>query len=292
MELSLVYHAGALGDFLTTLPAMRAWRRLHPADRIVLLGKSELAELAPRGLFDDTWEARSSFFAPLFSGNREAPSPPDMRMRGFQSALLFSSASSRLPASLKGLGLQEIIQQEPLPTGRMHAVDYHLGLFPGLTFTLEDRVPQISRAGNADAVSPGTAALHPGSGNPRKNWPLEKFRALAAGLEQAGLSVRWVLGPAEAGLMLPAGAEAWRNVRLADIAASLAACDLFVGNDSGVTHLSAAAGCATVALFGATDPAVWTPRGRCVRVITAPEGTLEALSVDSVLSECCDVLRR
>lgn len=49
----------------------------------------------------------------------------------------------------------------------------------------------------------------------------------------------------------------------------LAACDAAVGNDSGLTHLAAAVGCPTVALFGPTDPARTTPVGAAV-VLRAP----------------------
>ena len=94
---SLIYHAGALGDFITTLPAMSAWRRLHPRQRIVLLGRPELAPLAdPATLFDETWDAGAGMFAPLFS---TAPGPsPELvpRFSLFTSALLFAPGSSPL----------------------------------------------------------------------------------------------------------------------------------------------------------------------------------------------------
>jgi ADP-heptose:LPS heptosyltransferase len=51
------------------------------------------------------------------------------------------------------------------------------------------------------------------------------------------------------------------------VAALLARCRLYVGNDSGLTHLAAAVGAETVAVFGPTDPAVWAPRGSRVRVV-------------------------
>ncbi len=292
MALSLIYHAGALGDYLTTLPAMEAWRRLHGADQVVLLGKGRHAGLAPSGLFDEVWEAESSRFSPLFSGNLDAASALDARIRAFQSALLFCSPSSGLPASLERLGVREIVRQEPFPVERVHVVDYHLSLFPGLLFAPEDHRPRVLPGADVLGVPPGTAALHPGSGNPKKNWPFERFCNLAENLERAGLAVRWVLGPAEEGMKLPSGAEAWRNARLSDLAAAFAACRLFVGNDSGVTHLAAAAGCPTVALFGATDPGVWAPRGRLVSVVEGAGRTLEALDEETVLSACLDVARR
>jgi len=49
----------------------------------------------------------------------------------------------------------------------------------------------------------------------------------------------------------------------------LAEAALYIGNDSGLTHLAAATGCPTIALFGASDPAVWRPLGDHVRVIVS-----------------------
>ena len=292
MGSSLVYHAGALGDFLTTLPAMGVWRRLHERDTLVLLGRTDLAELASEGLFDEVWDARSSRFAPLFSGPVDRATSLGARLAAFQSALLFSYALSALPASLRGLGVGEILRQDPFPADRTPVVDYHLSLFCNLTLTAEDRVPRIRRGAGRIEVPPNTAALHPGSGDRRKNWPLEKFHALAEKLRKAGLTVQWVLGPAEEDAALPPGERTWRNADLSDLAAALSACRLFVGNDSGVSHLAAACGCPTVALFGATDAGVWAPRGPFVRVVASPGGMLEALSVETVFSESWSSLRQ
>jgi ADP-heptose:LPS heptosyltransferase len=44
---------------------------------------------------------------------------------------------------------------------------------------------------------------------------------------------------------------------------------VYIGNDSGISHLAAAAGAPVVALFGPTDPAVWAPRGPRVRILAA-----------------------
>ncbi|HSE95533.1 MAG TPA: glycosyltransferase family 9 protein, partial [Methylomirabilota bacterium] len=56
---------------------------------------------------------------------------------------------------------------------------------------------------------------------------------------------------------------------LPQLAALLAAARGYVGNDSGPTHLAAAVGCPTLALFGPSDPGVWAPHGAHVRVLAA-----------------------
>ena len=292
MQSSLIYHAGALGDFITALPAMSAWRAIHPAERIILLGKGTYADLAQPGLFDEVWEAGSSQFAPLFgSGPSGSEAGLRSRLHGMRSALLFCSASSGLPFNLTLLGVAEIMRQEPFPTEKVSIIDYHLSLFPHLAISGNDRVPRL-RLPDADlAVAPGTVALHPGSGDRKKNWPKERFEELAGRLKSEGCDVRWVLGHAEEELVLPAGSREWRNVRLPELAARLSACRLFVGNDSGIAHLAAAVGCPTVTLFGDSDPDVWAPCGVNVVVVRAP-GTLASLSGEVVFSTCLDFLRR
>jgi ADP-heptose:LPS heptosyltransferase len=57
------------------------------------------------------------------------------------------------------------------------------------------------------------------------------------------------------------------NLPLDELAAILKQCSLYVGNDSGITHLAAAVGTPVVALFGPTDPGVWGPRGKCVSIL-------------------------
>jgi ADP-heptose:LPS heptosyltransferase len=104
------------------------------------------------------------------------------------------------------------------------------------------------------------AVIHPFSGSPRKNWPLEKFRAMADELERT-IPVRWCAGSDD-----PPLAGAVQISDLYELACWLARAQLYVGNDSGITHLAAAVGTPVLALFGPTDPAVWAPRGPHVRI--------------------------
>jgi heptosyltransferase-2 len=57
---------------------------------------------------------------------------------------------------------------------------------------------------------------------------------------------------------------------------------IFIGHDSGISHLAAAAGAKCILLFGPTDPAVWAPLNEKARVIRAPNGDLRGLDVDLV----------
>ena len=103
--------------------------------------------------------------------------------------------------------------------------------------------------------------IHPFSGSARKNWPLEKFRALAAKLP---MPVRWCAGEDD-----PHLPDAIHIGDLYEMACFLARARLYIGNDSGITHLAAAVGTPTLAIFGPSNPAIWAPRGDHVRVVRA-----------------------
>ena len=62
-----------------------------------------------------------------------------------------------------------------------------------------------------------------------------------------------------------------QNQDLVSISRILLHAKLFIGHDSGLTHLAAALGIATVVLFGPTDPGQWAPRGDHVAVVRGNE---------------------
>lgn len=123
-----------------------------------------------------------------------------------------------------------------------------------------------------DAAAP--VVLHPGSGALAKCWPPERFAALAESLQADGRTVVIVLGDAERERWRESDLRRWRSafdVRLPPsptaLAALLETAAGFVGNDSGPTHLAAALGVPTVALFGPTPPSRWRPIGAAVTVV-------------------------
>jgi hypothetical protein len=294
----LVSHAGALGDFITALPSIGVWRRLHARERTVLLGRAAFAALCG-GMFDEVWDAGSGRFASLYGP------APDARLAGpfssFLSALLFTPTASPLAANLADLGVRGITKQEPFPQGPsraggdghfVHVVDYHLSLFPAEVVTDADRIPRIAPPDDpeaARAVQPGTIAIHPGSGSAKKNWPLARFVELAHRLEARGGRIAWIEGPAERGGMPGAGpgtaggAQIWGGLSLPALGARISRCALFVGNDSGISHLAAAVGCPSVVLFGATNPAVWAPRGERVEIVDSGGKGMQRISVERAL---------
>lgn len=112
------------------------------------------------------------------------------------------------------------------------------------------------------------AVIHPFSGSAKKNWPLENYRELARRLK---IPVQWTAGPEEKldGAM--------RFDDLYELGCWISKAAVFIGNDSGISHLAAAVGTPVVAIFLTTDPAVWAPRSS--RAIT-----VENPSVDDVIA--------
>lgn len=143
-----------------------------------------------------------------------------------------------------------------------------------LPFLPAQRSPEASLNQSARLV-----VLHPFSGSPAKNWPLAHFRALAEHIQQlrvpsllgvSGLRVQWCAGP-EDPLPTDLAEGAWRFENLAELAQAMDNADLFIGNDSGVTHLAAMQGIPCLVFFGPMSPRVWMPRGALVRVAMARE---------------------
>jgi hypothetical protein len=268
---------------------MAAWRRLHEGERMLLLGKPAYAGLATPA-FDEVLDVESARCAPFFSTESGMPALLAERLSHVTSALVFAHSSSPLMERLSSCGVHSILRQDPFPSTPIPIVDYHLSLFPELPFTSEERAPRVDTSGHVQRSAGATVAIHPGSGSSRKNWPLTGFTEVARFLESEGEGIAWIVGPAEDGIVLPPDARTWRNLNLHALAGSLARSRLYIGNDSGVTHLAAACGCPTLVLFGASDPVVWLPRGRTVRAVESP--SMDKINAERVLSECRSLLGR
>jgi heptosyltransferase-2 len=290
---AVVVRAGALGDILLLRRAVAALRRTYR--RVLLIapqssgaalvgtGASEVDELLP-------WE--SADVARLFAGDPPAPTIRE-RLRGVELAVVYSR-SAELARGL-GLLVPRIVCHDPAPSGGVHASRWLARPLEALGLdSPPDLEPMLPAPAEANAardllarLPEGFLAIHPGSGSPRKNWPVERFAAV---LDSLALPHPWLLveGPADAAAAAPLarrpGAVLARGLGVRALGAVLAQAGLFIGHDSGVSHLAAAWRAPTLALFGPTDPAIWAPVGPRLRVLRAPRGQMEALSVEEVLT--------
>ncbi|MBM3752614.1 MAG: glycosyltransferase family 9 protein [Acidobacteria bacterium] len=126
---------------------------------------------------------------------------------------------------------------------------------PALASAPPVSIPRIALRGPRH----GAVIAHPYSGSARKNYP--GFADLAREVPV----VRWTCGPEED------WPGAVRFDCLGELARWISGASLFIGNDSGITHLAAALGVRTIALFGPTDPAIWCPPGEHVTALSFDE---------------------
>jgi hypothetical protein len=270
----LIIRPGAIGDTILALPAMESLRADY-TEVWVASQNVPLIRFADRAL-----SIASTGLDSLGIPGIEAPARTLERLRGFDSIVSWYGANRE--------EFREAVSQFPFTFLRalpeegagLHATDYFLrqvetwrggtsganrangGLWPGSRASLIQKsfsqpvAPSIPcRRGNG-----GFVAMHPFSGSAKKNWPLERFRAVAAKLRGP---VEWCAGPEE---KLD---DAVRIADLYELSEWLASARLYIGNDSGITHLAAAVGTPAIALFGPSDPAVWGPRGERVRILKA-----------------------
>ena len=153
----------------------------------------------------------------------------------------------------------------------------------------------------AALLPPGgpVVALGPTANWAGKVWPADRFVALFRALEPLLPGVRAAVfagpGSAEQAMAapvlaaLPGAVDLAGRLSLAEAAACLARCRLFVGNDSGLMHLAAAAGTPTLGLFGPSLASEYAPSGRCAAAVVAPgppgRTPIDALPVELVLAQ-------
>jgi hypothetical protein len=104
-------------------------------------------------------------------------------------------------------------------------------------------------------------AVHRGASAPAKRWAEDGYRAVTQWWRERGGAVLEVCGPLESPVPLSPEHVLAQDLALGDLAALLARVDLFLGGDTGVSHLAGAVGAAGVVLFGPTRPRTWRPLG-------------------------------
>lgn len=139
-------------------------------------------------------------------------------------------------------------------------------------------------------------AVHPFTGDERKCWPWDNWKALLKDLSERGVGERFVIltGLGEGVNLNEMGLEKVGMVLSAEplsrIKAVLESARLFIGGDSGPGHIAAALGTPVVSLFGPTDPSRSGPTGQApIRLIR--ENPLQNLSVDRVKREILSELK-
>ncbi len=256
---TLMIHTGGIGDFLLTCPTINALSQL---DDIHLAGHPDRLQLAVNaGIASSAQSLDNIGFDSVFTQTNkrliQALSQTDKII------VWMKDSDQSIQKSLKAISSAKILIFDPLPPKDFihHASEYYAQCL-GLPLQPPFRWSPRTVSKHFDIV------IHPGSGDPKKNWPLEYFEDLAAQLESTGRKVTWCIGPAEAERMprFPNG-PLIQSTTLTELAEVLATAQQYIGNDSGITHLAASLGLPTIVLFDHTDPSIWAPQGENVTVL-------------------------
>jgi ADP-heptose:LPS heptosyltransferase len=306
-----VIHPGALGDVLVALPALAHLGAL--GFRRILAAAPRLGPLlVPGGYAEAVIDLDGLGLQRLFAG--EAPADLRAALESFAAVVSWLGAGEPAYADrLARLGRPCVVARARPPVGERRPAARHLLDTLGPLGPVPPALPPVRLGVAADAreeamewlgvrgVRAGQAiVLHPGAGSVTKVW--SGFGALARRLAARRQPVVVTGGPADGQVLeglRRAGALAGTHVRpdatLPQLAALVALARGFVGNDSGPTHLAAAVGCPTLALFGPSDPLVWAPPGAHVRVLAGGQAAGDAawagLTVDRVEAELAALVR-
>ncbi|MGV3755920.1 MAG: glycosyltransferase family 9 protein [Verrucomicrobiota bacterium] len=295
----LVIRGGAIGDFIVTLPVFAALREMFPESRLETVAYSGVAQLAVEGgLVHGYRSIESRQFAGFFAGKGDLDR--DWSAYFNQFAIIISylyDPDEHLQSNIKRVCEAQYIQgpHRPDETQPIHATEALLKPLERLAIFSPEAVPKL-KLKDAGILPKATGekwlALHPGSGSERKNWPLASWSAL---IQKLLAETSWkllVIGGEADGQKLEAIQKllptervmVLRNAPLTSVAQALQRCDLYLGHDSGISHLATALGMPGVLLWGPSNQQVWGPRSEKVKVIVAG-ANLESLPLESLWDE-------
>ncbi len=290
MNWTLLLRPGGLGDLIITLPSIRLLRRLYPGLALHLAARRPYAAvLEAAGVVDGILDLDDRALTPLFS---EQGGDPHSLPGGPLSALWAwflkppSASFSKTAAALVPGGAHVLVADPrgALPLSR--DLFERTAAAAGATVTAGDfadcaRFPP-RRSKVEVPFDRSFAVVHPGSGGRNKRWPFDRFLSLIGSLAGRGVPGILLTGPAEEDdkeygrSPLPPGWRHLSSATPAELLGWLSACRFYIGNDSGVTHLAAAAGARTLAFFLDEHLPSWKPFGR---VTVLHSGRIDGISL-------------
>ena len=279
----LIIRGGAIGDFILTLPVFQALKVLLPTAEIGCLSPPGIGELARMaGLSDEVRCLEDGCWAMFFVEQGELDSAASEWLASFDYIISFLHD----PGGVWRANVARVTEGRFL-TGCHRPTDESaepasmtlLRVLEPLGIVQADPLARIVLA--QPPTRSNIIALHPGSGSELKNWPEQKWEQFISILIKDGESLLLVGGEAEfekvrrlAALFPNANLRVLLNEPLTTVSRELAACRLFVGHDSGITHLAAALGLPCLVLWAETNEKVWRPLGDHVHIIKNPDGIM------------------
>jgi heptosyltransferase III len=295
----LVIRGGAIGDFILTLPALKLLRDGYPRAHLEILGYPHITALAEKRFYADAIRSiEDGPLAAFFAKN--AVLAPDLTtyFGGFDLVVSYLfDPDGIFEANLKRCGINRFITGPAKLAHHEHAAQQLARPLEQIGLRLENRSARIypseadrhfARSFLPCATQP-FIAFHPGSGSKTKNWPIENWRELGEHLFSRDRGIVVVSGEADEERVRILE-SAWRKQRVQFAKhlplprlAALLENSVFVGHDSGISHLAAAVKAHCVLLFGLTDPAIWAPIGKKVTVLQLRSAICDCLQSISFL---------
>ena len=291
----LIFHLGALGDFIITWPLALAMARLYPQSRVFYVTHSQKGALAEKVLRVESLEIEAGWHA-LFTEHGSLPEPATRTLAGAHTVLSFLANEQSTWAN----EVRRVSPDVNLLTLSTAAPDDFSGHITEFLLTqlskslpaqtgMAQMLKSITERGLLASRAAGDYLLiHPGSGSPAKNWPAERFCKLAKQLNESGRPVRVILGdvelerwPKETISAFESVAQIVRPASLLELYSQIASASALIGNDSGPAHLAGIVGIPTVTLFASSKTTRWRPLGPRVQAL---EGPLDQISVSAVMT--------
>jgi heptosyltransferase-3 len=302
MNRILVIRGGAIGDFIVTLPALKALREACPHAHIEILGYKQIAVLAENRFYAQA--VRSIEYGSLsgfFAKNSELPAELADYFASFDLIISYLyDPDGVFESNLRRCGVKNLLWGPArIVEASDHAARQLTRPIEELGIRVVDLTEKIFLSEEdrqfgcefLQTPSQPIIAIHPGSGSREKNWPLQNWIELFSREHWQGENrPSLIVISGEADKAQTAQLErTWKdqdipfakNFPLPHLAAVLEH-SIFVGHDSGISHLAAAAGANCILLFGPTDPNVWAPRNENVQILRAPSGRLNDLGIAPV----------
>jgi hypothetical protein len=291
-ERVVVIFPGALGDLLLALPALRALRARHADAQLTAVVSEPLRALTTvAGIADATVALEAADSAALFGEQLPAWLADRPTVYSWLGAT-DPSVRKRVVAAARSASFFRV-ERGPATDHAAKAYARAVGApLAGLGTRARLAPPPSAPADELfRRLGAPVLAVHAGAGARSKRWDAAGFVQVAHWWRGEGGTVVSLAGPAELEEPPLVGAPDVRDWPLSDVAAVLARAALYIGNDSGVSHLAGAVGTPGVVLFGPTDPRRWRPiAGRLVALrarASAPDGiALGVLPAVRVIAAC------
>jgi ADP-heptose:LPS heptosyltransferase len=297
MNSILIVHQGAIGDFILSLPAVEAIHRFYPGAHFTFIAHPGIVEIIQRRpYFKQVFDCSDRCWTSLYSFEGQVAGVVYDLLSQVEITFVFGRPASQIiadnlanhfgnpahrldpfpePDHGLGVGDYQCRQLEKLSISATPPPDAIIA--PPHHNVLEARAFLSRNLGSRDRL----VLLHPGSGSKQKLWAVAGWLSVINKLSaHSNIRLALLQGPADAVIVQHLRSQLESNSlipvenwQLGKLAALMREADLYLGNDSGITHLAAASGTPTIALFGHTDPQVWGPKGPQVSIIRWQPGS-------------------